>query len=95
MAQEQRERSSRAWGEIYYYINPCLHTHWDGGVDDPINRDLAATQITINETAFANIIWDITKQFRVGLEFTWRKTNYLVLPDNEGTGYHTQVQWSF
>jgi hypothetical protein len=88
-------RSRGAWGEIYHYITPCLHTHWGGGMDDPIDRDLAASQITRNETAFANVIWDITKQLRVGFEFTWRKTNYVALRDNQGTGYHTQVQWSF
>jgi hypothetical protein len=88
-------RSRRVWGEVYYYITPCLHTHWRGGVDNPIDRDLAASQITRNETFFANLIWDVTKQLRVGFEFTWRQTNYLVLPDNQGTGYHTQVQWAF
>jgi hypothetical protein len=88
-------RSRGGWGEIYYYLTPCLHTHWGGGADNPIDRDLAAGQITLNETAFANLIWDITKQLRVGFEFTWRKTSYVGLPNNEGTGYHTQVQWAF
>jgi hypothetical protein len=88
-------RSNGGWGEIYYYCNPCVHTHWGYGIDDPLDNDLAATQITRNRTGFANIIWDITKQLRVGFEFTYRATDYVALPDNHGTGYHTQVQWSF
>jgi len=88
-------RSRGGWGEIYYYITPCLHTHWGAAIDDPIDRDLAASQITKNQTGFANIIWDITRQFRVGFEFTWRKTDYVALPDNQGAGFHTQVQWAF
>jgi hypothetical protein len=91
----QAVRTRGAWGEAYYYITPCLHTHWGAGIDDPIDRDLAGSQISLNETGFANLIWDITKQLRVGFEFTWRKTDYVALPDNQGTGYHTQVQWAF
>lgn len=91
----QAIRSRGAWGEVNYYITPCLHTHWGAGVDDSIDRDLAGSQISLNETVFANIVWDITQQLRVGFEFTWRKTEYVALPDNQGTGFHTQVRWSF
>jgi hypothetical protein len=88
-------RTRGAWGEVYYYIHPCLHTHWGVGVDNPIDRDLAVSQITRNEAWFANLIWDITRQLRVGFEVTWRETNYVALPDNSGAGLHTQVQWAF
>jgi hypothetical protein len=88
-------RTSGAWGEVYYYLTPCLHTHWGAGVDNPIDRDLAASQITRNQTVFGNLIWDITRQLRVGFEATWRETNYVLLRDNEGVGLHTQVQWAF
>src|SRR5262245_41790101 len=88
-------RTRGAWGEVYYYLTPCLHTHWGTGFDDPINRDLAASQIAQNRTFFANLIWDLTRQLRVGFEFTWRKTDYVRLPDNDGVGLHTQVQWAF
>jgi hypothetical protein len=88
-------RTRGAWGEVYFYLTPCLHTHWGAGIDDPLDVDLAALQIEQNATAFGNIIWDITRQFRVGFETTWRRTDYVLLPDNEGFGFHTQVQWSF
>jgi hypothetical protein len=88
-------RTRGAWGEVYYYLTPCLHTHWGFGFDDPLDQDLAASQITYNKTSFANLIWDMTQQLRVGFEFTLRETDYVVLPDNQGVGFQTQVQWSF
>jgi hypothetical protein len=88
-------RTRGAWAEVYHYLTPCLHTHWGAGFDNPIDTDLAAAQITYNQTIFANLIWDVTNQFRVGLELTYRETDYVLLPDNEGLGLHTQVQWTF
>jgi hypothetical protein len=88
-------RTRGAWAEVYDYITPCLHTHWGAGIDDPTDRDLADAQISQNVTAFANLIWDVTHQFRIGFELTWRKTDYIQLRDNDGFGIHTQVQWSF
>lgn len=88
-------RSRGGWGEFYYYITPCLHTHCGAGIDDPFDNDLAGTQVTRNQTYFGNLLWDMSKQVRVGFEFTWRETAYVALPDNEGAGFHTQVQWSF
>jgi hypothetical protein len=87
-------RTRGAWGEVYYHLTPCLHTHWGAGIDNPIDRDLAPSQVARNQTAFANLIWDITRQLRVGFELTWRRTDYVALPGNQGEGFHTQVQWS-
>jgi hypothetical protein len=88
-------RSHGAWGEIYHYITPCLHTHWGAGIDNPTDVDLGFAQISRNETAFANLIWDATQQFRLGFELTYRDTAYAGLPENHGMGFHTQVQFSF
>ena len=49
------------WLETYYYLTPCLHSHVGFGIDDPVNRELAASQIGYNSTIFTNLIWDITK----------------------------------
>src|SRR5262249_15341411 len=88
-------RTRGMWGEVYYYLNPCLHTHWGGGFDNPLAADLGLSQASWNETSFANLIWDVTKQLRVGFEVTYRETDYVFLPNNHGTGLHTQMQWSF
>jgi hypothetical protein len=37
----------------------------------------------------------VGKHFRVAEEFTYRKTAYTVVPNNEGFGLQTQVQMKF
>jgi hypothetical protein len=92
-------RSTGGWGEVFFYWTPCLHSHVGYGIDDPIDRDVDADPLllgrTMNSTAYANLLWDINQTFRIGLEFTYRDTEYRVLPDNEGFGVHTQFQWAF
>jgi hypothetical protein len=83
------------WAEVYYYCTPCVHTHWGYGVDNALDADLAPTQVSRNDTIFANLIWDVTQSFRLASEFTYRTTDYLVFQDNEGFGYHWQMQWKF
>jgi hypothetical protein len=84
------------WLELYYYICPeKLHTHVGYGIDDPLDRDLAPGQPIRNDTWFANLIWDPTKHFRMGFEATYRKTAYTVLPNNQGYGLETQLQFKF
>lgn len=87
-------RSAGAWGEFWYYLNPCVHTHLGYGIDDPLDRDTDGP--LRNTTFFANILWDVNKSFRLGFELTRRETAYRApLQDNEGWGFHTQAQWSF
>jgi hypothetical protein len=88
-------QATGGWAEIYFYCNPCLHTHWGFGIDDPLDADLAPGQIALNETFFANLIYDVTKSFRLGFELTLRDTHYVTLPDNDGVGAHWQMQWKF
>jgi hypothetical protein len=87
--------SQGGFGEAYYYFNPCVHVHFGYGVDDPDDGDLAATQITYNETLYGTVFWEVTEALRLGLEISHRETDYVALPDNEGILVHTQVQWSF
>ena len=65
------------------------------GVSLVISGLAAATQIARNDTIFANLIWDVTPSFRLATEFTYRTTDYLLLPDNDGVGAHWQMQWKF
>jgi len=89
-------RSSGAWGEAWYYFIPgTLHSHVGYGVDNPDTADLSNGQVSFNETYYANLIWDYTKQLRFGLEFTWRKTDYVVLNENDGFGLHFQTMYKF
>ena len=92
-------RTSGGWGEVFLFWTPALHSHVGYGIDDPVDSDLSANpldfQRELNETAFANLIWDINDSFRVGFEFTYRETDNVTILDNEGAGYHTQFTWSF
>jgi hypothetical protein len=88
-------RSTGGWGEVYYYLNPCLHTHWGYGVDNPEDDDLAPGQRTRNEVAFGNLIWDVTAQFQIGFEVSHWDTDYRLLPDNDAMVYHTRFQLKF
>ena len=88
-------RSSGGWLEVFLYWTPSLHSHFGYGMDDPIDRGVAARGPVRNETIFCNLLWDVTQSLRFGFEFTWRETDYKTLLDNEGAGFHTQFQWSF
>jgi hypothetical protein len=93
----QAIRSTGGWLETFVYWTPCLHSHVGYGVDDPLDRDVSATQRSQNSTIFANLIWDLNQTFRIGFEFTWRETKFRppLLLDNEGPAFHAQFQWAF
>lgn len=94
-------RTSGGWGEVYYYLTPCLHTHFGYGLDNPENDDLSTGQRTVNELIFGNLMWDVTSHFQVGFEVSHWKTGYnvdapnFVLGGNEGMIYHVRLQYSF
>lgn len=94
-------RTTGGWLEAFYYWTPCLHTHTGYAVDDLIDNDVAdsaaALGRTFNSTIYSNLLWDLNQSFRIGFEFTWRATDYKAVanPDNEGAGFHTQLQWAF
>ena len=88
--------NGRGWIEPCSHICPDrLHTHFRCGIDDPRDRDLGPGQAIRNDTFFANLIWDVTKHFRLAGEFTYRRTAYIVLPNNDGIGLQFQVQFKF
>ena len=94
-------RSSGGFIETYVYLSPRLHTHLGYGIDNPRDADLPATLAagarSKNQTYFANLLWDVNQTFRLGFEFTYRDTEYRspLLRDNQGPGFHTQLQWLF
>jgi hypothetical protein len=88
-------RSQGGWGEFYVYLTPCVHAHFGYGIDDPKDEDLAPTQRELNETVYGTVFWELTESLRLGLEVSYRETDYFLLPDNDGILVHTQVQWTF
>ena len=94
-------RTSGGFLELYAYLNPCLHTHVGYGIDDPLDSDLQTgvpgLERSRNSTFFANVLWDVNQTFRIGTELTLRDTSYLLpaIPDADGVGLHSQLQWTF
>ena len=92
-------RTEGGWGEVYYYWTPCLHSHFGYGIDDPRNADLslASGGRSRNEFVFANIMWDVTRNFQVAFEYSHWDTDYInpLLPDAEANVFHTRLQYSF
>jgi hypothetical protein len=101
-------RSTGGWVEGYVYLTPNLHSHTGLIIDDPNNNDITALPNTLfgrtyNRIFFSTLLWDLggeTKKFRIGAEFTLRKTEYKDpiatgrLP-NSGFGINPQFQWLF
>ena len=89
-------RSTGGWAEVYYYWTPSLHSHFGGGVDDPLDADLTAAQARRNQFCFGNILWDVTKSIDVGFEVSRWETAYMApLHDNAAMVYDTRVRVKF
>jgi hypothetical protein len=90
---------------LYAYWMPNLQSHSGFGVDTANPDDITAIPFsqfgrTYNSTLWSNLLWDVNKSFRIGLEGTYRKTEYKdpMLTSrfpNEGYGLATQFQWAF
>lgn len=94
-------RTSGGYIETYVYLSPRLHTHIGYGFDNPKDADLSLDPLSLqrsrNETYFTNLLWDVNQTFRVGVELTYRETDYVApqVLDNQGIGFQTQFQWLF
>jgi len=95
-------QSTGGWGEFFVYWTPCLHSHFGYGIDDPRDGDIPIGANTLlgrieNSTVYGNLIWDVTESFRLAFEVSQRETDYKnpIVPDNDGTFFHTQFTWSF
>ena len=83
----QAIESVGGWGEVYYRLNPCTTMNLGFGVDDPRNADLGFIdrdnvgigQISYNEVAWLNTIWNVTDFFELALEVSHRRTRYIAL----------------
>jgi hypothetical protein len=88
-------RSRGGWGEIYYYWTGRLHSHVAYGVDDPVDGDVVAGGRTYNQFYFANIMYDVTKKFRLGFEVGQLKTLYNGLNPGDCTRMEFMARYGF
>jgi hypothetical protein len=98
-------RSTGGFVEGFVYLTPGLHSHTGIGIDDPNNNDITPVPNTLfgrtyNRTVYSTLLWDVNKKFRLGFEFTYRKTDYkdpisTGRLGNDGFGFHPQFAWTF
>lgn len=88
-------RSTGGWAEVWYYWTCALHSHVGYGIDDPRDQDVPANGRTYNDFLFANIVWDLTKQFNIGVEFTSWDTHYRDLSPGESERFEFVVRYGF
>ncbi|MBX7102617.1 MAG: hypothetical protein K1X57_00950 [Gemmataceae bacterium] len=90
-------RSLGGWAETWFYLTPCLHTHWGAGIDDPRDGDVGNNQRTQNQFAFGNVIWDATKNLQLGFEVSRYDTRWNLpnIPSTDAWIFHTRVALKF
>ena len=88
-------QSIGGWGELWYELTDRVHTHAGFGIDDPRNADLSAGRRSQNHFWFGNVVFDVTKQFTVGLEVSYWKTKFVGLSDGEAVRIETVMKYRF
>jgi hypothetical protein len=93
---QQAIRSSGGWGEVFVYLTPKLHLHGGYGIDSPWNRAGDTFLLTENQTFFANVIWNWTRNIQISNQVDYRQTNYRSpLLDASGAIYYSEFLWKF
>jgi hypothetical protein len=91
--------SHGGWLEATLVFTPSLRMNAGYGIDQPDRADLFAGQVARNQTAYLNLFSSITPELTVGLEQTWRRTEYLGLQGsdraNEGWSTMLSLQYGF
>lgn len=89
-------RSSGGWCEVWYDWTPVLHSHVGYSVDDPVNNDVAfAGGKTYNQFYFGNVVYDVTKNFIVGIEASSWKTIYYDLRPGDSVRCEFVAKYGF
>jgi hypothetical protein len=83
------------WLEVWYYWNPCWHSHVGYTVDDPLNSDIPTGGRTYNSAVWGNLMYDVTKQFTCGLEVSQWRTLYKGLAPGESTRVEFMARYGF
>jgi hypothetical protein len=74
------------WVEGAMVWGKALQSRFGYGQDRNYPTDIGAAGLQMNQTVFANLMWDLNKSVQVSVEPTWRKTTYLGLRSNNGPG---------
>ncbi|HKQ76763.1 MAG TPA: hypothetical protein VJ810_23915 [Blastocatellia bacterium] len=73
-------RAAGGWAQLTYDINEKWQVNAAYGRDDPINRDLALGQRSLNASGFGNFYYRITPRLWLGMEFSRWRTDWVGIP---------------
>jgi len=80
-----------AWAQVGYKPNSEWAFHTGGGLDDPIDGDLAEGDASHNFFAFTNANYYFSKYLSTGVELTYWRTDYKNTDD--GDNFRIQHSW--
>ena len=87
--------ASGGWAQLSYQATSKLTINGGFGVDDPSDADLSLGMISRNRNIYANAIYAITKQLKVGIEVAHLWTEYMDISDGELIRVQSSVWFYF
>lgn len=87
--------SAGGWGQLCYHPSAKWLFTMGAGIDDPDNGDLSTAGRSRNATYFANAIYNINKQTRVGLEVSYMETEWVGIADGDNIRVQSSLQFNF
>jgi hypothetical protein len=87
-------RSRGGWFEVWYDWTSQLHSHVGYAIDDPFDQDVTVGRL-YNSVYFANMCYDLTSKFQVGLEFSSWKTLWAGANDGDSQRVEFVAKYGF
>jgi len=89
-------RSTGGWVELWYDWSPRWHTHSGFTIDDPFDDDITTASGRIyNSAYYANLVYDVTKQFQMGVEVSSWKTLFKNQEPGESVRLEFMAKYGF
>jgi hypothetical protein len=87
-------RSTGGWFDVGYRWTPRLRSYAGFSLDDPFDRDLTSGR-TYNHFYFANLLFDVTDKFMVGVDVSAWKTLWVDKRPGDLVRIDFQAQYNF
>ena len=87
-------RSTGGWFDFGYRWTPRLRSYAGYSIDDPFNQDLTSGR-TYNHFYFANLLYDVTDKFMVGVDVSSWRTHWIGKRPGELVRVDFQAQYNF
>jgi len=90
-------RSHGGWFGLHYRWNDGWHSGFGFGMDDPNDNDLTTggSQRRYNHWYWGNLVYNVTDQFRIGVEVSQWRTLYTGLAPGDATRVELMVKYGF